>query len=99
MKMPVPLTFGDNRPTPPKMPTPAVSEPQDKPRRRLKSGCDFPPIETYRQTNGHLYLTRFRYNGVWVSGIGPDEPTAIDQAQQFYMQETAKGRQESEEIE
>ena len=92
---PTPLTFGDRRPAPIQLPG-LDKLSKRKPRRRLKPGCSFPDVQTYRQTNGPLYLTRFRYNGVWISGIGSNEASAIDNAQQFYMMETRQGRDESE---
>ena len=98
VKLPAPkssLSFGDRRPAPVKLPKP-VKISKDKPKRRLKPGCSFPDVQTYRQTNGPLYLTRFEYNGVWISGVGDDEGSAIDNAQQFYMRETRQGRDESE---
>lgn len=100
MKMPVPTTptFGDLRPASVQMPVPKPKKTDDKPRRQLKPGCTFPKIETYRQTNGPLHLSRFKYNGCSIVGIADDEASAIDNAQQFYMRETTKGRKDSEVI-
>ena len=89
-------TFGDLKPAPATMPKPKKAD--DKPRRQLKPGCTFPEIKTFKQTGGPLYLTLFKYNGCTIYGIGDDQVSATDEAQQFYMRETAKGRAESEEV-
>lgn len=96
MPKPASPTFGDKRPVSPTLPKPRKND--DKPRRRLKDGCTFPEVKMFRQTNGTLYLTRFAYNGVFITGLGEDEATALDNAQQFYMRETAQGREDSEEV-
>ena len=80
-----------------KMPAPKP-KPKVKPRRRLRDGYNFPHIETYRQTNGKLWLSRFRYGKLWITGVADDEASVIDNAQQFYMTETKQGQDESEVI-
>lgn len=80
-----------------KMPEPrSLNKPTDASRRRLKPGCSFPDIQTYRQTNGPLCLSRFRYGGLWITGVADTETEVIDNAQQFYMRETKQGREDSE---
>lgn len=99
MKMPVPKsqTFGDKRPAAVMMPAPP-DEP-GQPRRVLKPDArPIPEIQAYRQTNGPLYLVRLKYNGVWLTTTGADEPTAINKLRQFYMRETAQGRADSVEV-
>ena len=89
-------TFGDKRPAPARMP---VGKRKITQRRALKPGAaPMPHIETYRQTNGSLYLTRFAYglSRVWITGIGDSEADALDNAQQFYMNHTTQGRDDSE---
>lgn len=98
MKMPAPKTptFGDKRPAPASMPAPPDRE---QPRRVLKPGAKpLPEPQTFRQTNGPLWLFRFAYNGIWITGTGASEAGAIDKAQQFYMRETAQGQKDSEEV-
>lgn len=94
---PAKKTFGDLRPAKPTIPKPKPAG-DEKPRRQLKPGCSFPEIETYRQTNGPLYMSRFKYNGCSIVGIADDEHAATDNAQQFYMRETVKGREDSDAI-
>ena len=65
-------TFGDVR-EPNEEPTTAtpVIPRKDQVRRVLVPGAKpIPEIQRYRQTNGSLYLTRFPYNGVWITGVG-----------------------------
>ena len=92
-----PVTFGDKRPVKATMPSFIK---RDRVERRLKDGAKpLPEIQSYRQTNGSLYLTRFNYNRVWITGTGENEQQALYNARQFYMHETAQGRADSEEIE
>lgn len=98
IKMPgtQPVTFGDKRPEPPKPPQMPKPEKDAPPRRALKPDAKpIPPVETYRQTNGHLYLVRMHYNGVWITGTGDGEAAAVDAMEQFYMRETAQGQKDS----
>lgn len=69
---------------------------QEAPRRRLKPNCSFPDIQIYRQANGDLWLSRYFYNGVWITGTADDERSVIDNARQFYMTTTKQGQLDSE---
>lgn len=98
------VTFGDKRPAVPSEPLPDGQVwpgrdwpplPGNQMLRKLNPGCSFPEIQTYRQTNGPLYLTRFCYNKLWVTGVGQSEAHAVYLAQQFYMNETQLGRENS----
>ena len=79
------------------MPTPrARPAPKEHVRRHLVPGAKpMPTPQVYEQSNGPLWLYRYPYNGVWISGVADTEAEAVDHAEQFYMRETAQGRQDS----
>lgn len=96
IERPVGSSFGDLRPQkPPAMPKVANKSPT-KPERILKPDAKpMPNIETYRQTNGPMYMSRMKYNGVWLTAVAVDQPQATYNAEQFYMNETAQGQKDS----
>ena len=79
------------------MPTPRPRPaPKGQARRHLATDAKpMPTPEIYKQSNGPLWLYRYPYNGVWISGVADTEAKAVDLAEQFYMRETAQGRLDS----
>lgn len=91
-------SFGDKRPAPPTMPTPIREETKEIRRALIPGAKPLPEVQTFKQSGGMktpLWLSRFPYNGVWITGVANNEDEALDAAEQWYMRETRQGQDDS----